>query len=82
MAEGLNRFEKATGGHVCARRESLTVTALQVQDRLVYARFNHCGDAALPCGDALEASGVAPRLRDGPANINSRSPADGSTVDP
>ena len=45
----------------------MTVPALQIQNRLVHPRLDGRRDAALPRGDARGEVGVAPRLRDGPA---------------
>jgi hypothetical protein len=61
-AQGLKRFEEAVGRcevHVRAGGKCLTVSALQVQNRLVHPRLDGRGDAALPRGDAREAHGVA-----------------------
>ncbi len=46
--------------HVRASRKRLTVTALEVQDRLVHARFDCHGDAAFPRRDARKTGPADP----------------------
>ncbi len=53
--------------HVRAGGKRLSVPAPQIQNRLVHPRLDGRRDAALPRGDARGEVGVAPRLRDCPA---------------